>query len=275
MRLQIISDLHLELHAAYTNFEFIQTAPNLVLLGDIGHVQDKSLFIFLEHQLRRYELVFFLLGNHEPYHMRLENAKSHVRSFAARMDQLRQYGSMGSFVFLDKTRYEAPEEQIIVLGCTLFSKIISEQGWEVQKRLVDFRDIIEWDVWEHNEAHSSDLGWLNEQVLAITSHQPDKRIIIFTHHSPCVDRRANDPRHANSSVSSGFVTDLSGEACWTDPAVIAWAFGHTHFNCDFTDDSTGKRVIANQKGYLKKLPSIHRQKGDCSFDAGKVFNFGA
>jgi len=27
-----------------------------------------------------------------------------------------------------------------------------------------------------------------------------------------------------------------------------WAFGHTHFNCDFLDE-VGKRVVTNQKGY--------------------------
>lgn len=30
-----------------------------------------------------------------------------------------------------------------------------------------------------------------------------------------------------------------------------WAFGHTHFNCDFEDERTAKRVLANQKGYAR------------------------
>jgi hypothetical protein len=45
------------------------------------------------------------------------------------------------------------------------------------------------------------------------------------------------------------VTDLSNERCWTNPAVILWANGHTHYSYDYTEDS-GKRVMANQKGYF-------------------------
>lgn len=58
------------------------------------------------------------------------------------------------------------------------------------------------------------------------------------------------------------MTDLSKEVCWTCPAVVLWAFGHTHFNCDFIDAATGKRAMANQKGYS-------RLEAD-GFDAGKV-----
>jgi hypothetical protein len=44
------------------------------------------------------------------------------------------------------------------------------------------------------------------------------------------------------------MTDLSKEPCWISPSVKLWAFGHTHFNCDFIDPETGKRVLANQRG---------------------------
>jgi hypothetical protein len=54
---QILSDLHLETQALY-DFNFKQTAPNLALLGDIGHVANESLFVFLEKQLHRYWNVF-------------------------------------------------------------------------------------------------------------------------------------------------------------------------------------------------------------------------
>lgn len=45
------------------------------------------------------------------------------------------------------------------------------------------------------------------------------------------------------------MTDLTNEQCWNSEAVILWAFGHTHFNCDFKDPVTGKRVMSNQRGY--------------------------
>ena len=78
------------------------------------------------------------------------------------------------------------------------------------------------------------------------------------------------------------MTNLEREECWTNPRVKMWAFGHTHFNCDFedkldgetgtetsTETSTGtrtKRVVANQKGYYL-LP-------EHDFNVGKVFEVG-
>ncbi len=75
----------------------------------------------------------------------------------------------------------------------------------------------------------------------------------LTHYRPTALEAANDPRHVqdHTQVQSAFVTDLSDQICWTTPQVKLWAFGHTHFNCDFKDSQTGKQVVANQKGYRK------------------------
>jgi hypothetical protein len=63
-----------------------------------------------------------------------------------------------------------------------------------------------------------------------------------------------------------------------NPRVKMWAFGHTHFNCDFEDKLDGetgtetsagtrtKRVVANQKGYYL-LP-------EPDFNVGKLFEVG-
>jgi hypothetical protein len=70
--------------------------------------------------------------------------------------------------------------------------------------------------------------------------------------------RAADERHRKSEtapVASGFATDLGREECWTNPSVALWAFGHTHFSCDFSDGGRGKRVVANQRGYDMALES--------------------
>lgn len=258
---QILSDLHLETHPSYTNFEFAQTASYLALLGDIGHVADDQLFSFLEAQLERYSVVFFLLGNHDPYHISFKLAKTKLLSFQARMNKR---SLLGKFAFLDQTRYDVTKD-LIVLGCTLFSRISPRQEFAVESRMVDFRDILRWTVDDHNEAHESDLKWLNAQVSKIAEDEPHRRVVIFTHHSPSVDKRCTDPKHIGSEVSSCFTTDLSQEDCWTNSAVAAWAFGHTHYNCAFTD-ADGKAIISNQKGY-QLIPAI-------GFDPGRVFTVG-
>jgi len=262
---QIVSDLHLETHSY--DYTFKQTAPNLALLGDIGKVADDALFLFLERQLNRYWNVFFLLGNHEPVHGSWPAAKQRVRDFSEKMERLRAHSTIGRFVFLDQTRHDI-NDTLTVLGCTLFSRITAEQATEVGSRLIDFRQIQNWTVADHVDAHFSDLQWLNTQVSAISRDEPRRQIVIFTHHCPTLDAQAAHERHRGSPVTSGFATDLGAEACWTSPAVVMWAFGHTHFSCDFTDE-WGKRVVANQRGYgAARSSSAEITAG---FDAGKTF----
>ncbi|OAA62744.1 hypothetical protein SPI_04284 [Niveomyces insectorum RCEF 264] len=261
---QIISDLHLETRASY-GFALKQTAPNLALLGDIGQVVDNGLFVFLEKQLRRYWNVLFVLGNHEPALTSWPEAKRRVRSFADRMENLRARSTIGRFVFLDQTRYDV-DDTLTILGCTLFSAVMEAQRAEVSGRFVDFKQIQQWDVDDHIRAHASDLNWLNTQVTTIAQSEPHRKIVIFTHHSPSVDERTIDERHRDSPVSSGFSTDLCNNECWTNPSVVMWAFGHTHFNCDFVDH-VGKRIVTNQLGYALLA--------ETTFDAKKSFLLGA
>ncbi|RHZ70201.1 hypothetical protein CDV55_107236 [Aspergillus turcosus] len=260
---QIMSDLHLETHSSYDDFQFQNRASYLALLGDIGHVENEQLYKFLEHQIQRYLIVFFVFGNHEPYHMSFKTAKKKMRAFEAKMEQTRIRSSrVGRFVFLDQTRYDISDTHT-VLGCTLFSHVTPQQEFSVESLAVDFKDILHWTVDDHNLAHESDLKWLNAEVSKIAKEEPQRQIFIFTHHCPTMDSRCMNHRHKHSDVTSAFMTDLSSEECWTSTAVKMWAFGHTHYNCQFTDDR-GKVILANQKGY-----QMYPQK---SFDAGKAFS---
>lgn len=77
--------------------------------------------------------------------------------------------------------------------------------------------------------------------------------MIFSHWSPSLDDRAVDPRHAGSHITSAFSTELSKEVCFKSDKVKLWAFGHTHYNCDFKIEREGGagtlRLLANQRGY--------------------------
>jgi Calcineurin-like phosphoesterase len=266
---QVMSDLHLETPLARPTYdEFAASitpqSPCLALLGDIGYACDSRLFTFLEGQLRSFSIVFFLLGNHEAYGTTYVAAKANVKAFAARLEEERNATSeIGKFVFLDQSRYDI-DESVTILGCTLYSRISTEQQETVRMFLTDFSSIENWEVNDHNHAHESDLSWLNAQVDSIVQREPERTIIIFTHHSPTLLEEANDPVHKDdpAQAHSAFATDLSSEPCWTSPQVKLWAFGHTHFNCDFVDALTKKRVFTNQKGY--------RRAENVTFDAAKT-----
>lgn len=248
---QILSDLHLESPAAYDVFDIPPLAPYLALLGDIGIVKDDGLFSFLEIQLYRFENVYFLLGNHEPYNSTWEQAKEKIHSFAASIGsrRLSQESGLGQFIFLDQTRHDLSSD-VTILGCTLFSKVSENQREGVSFGLNDFYHIEDWTVDAHTAAHEDDLNWLNHQVTQISTAEPQRKIIIFTHYSPVdKDPRAVNPLHANSPISSGFATDLSLQDCWKSPSVKLWAYGHTHYNICYKDDAHDKLIVSNQRGY--------------------------
>ncbi|TVY47066.1 Uncharacterized protein LOCC1_G002982 [Lachnellula occidentalis] len=248
--IQILSDLHLEAPQSYDVFEIAPKAPYLALIGDIGCVKDTEYFSFISKQLSNFKIVFLLLGNHEPYHSDWATVKQSIQTFSQEMSEKKKKhadNNLGSFIFLDQTRYDL-SPSLTILGCTLFSNILPSQTDHVSFGLNDFYQIDSWTVDQHNAAHASDLTWLNAQVRAIGTSEAERKIIILTHHSPITSEQAVDPAHAQSKISSGFASDLSGEECWGSANVKAWAFGHTHFNCDFVGKG-GMRVVTNQRGY--------------------------
>ena len=207
------------------------------------------------------------MGNHEPYGMTISEAQTRLRVFEAETNECRRSAlhaeEEGNFVFLDKRGFDCSED-LTIFGCTLFSKIKTDQQISVSRFVSDFSSIHHWTVEAHNVAHEKDLQWLNSQVASCTQREPHRCIVGFTHYSPTVLEPANDPRHSkdHGQVLSAFVTDLSDQVCWTTPQVKLWGFGHTHYNCDFEDLKTKKRVVANQKGY--------RRSELITFDVDKV-----
>ncbi|THV51035.1 hypothetical protein BGAL_0126g00250 [Botrytis galanthina] len=251
-----MSDLHLETPSARPSYQHFKIQPeckHLALLGDIGKILDYELIAFLGDQLQVFEIVFFVQGNHEAYGTKVKAAVATMLDFQRRMNEYREEGvEMGRFVFLNRTRFDITDS-LTVLGCTLFSHINDEQRQSVSLFCSDFSETLEWDIDAHNASHLEDLTWLNAQVEHITRDEPHRKILIFTHFSPTMLEAANDPKKLEDSnqVRSAFVTDLSDQICWTSSSVRLWAFGHTHYNCDFEERGTGKRIVANQKGYKR------------------------
>ncbi|KAK0738999.1 hypothetical protein B0T21DRAFT_391276 [Apiosordaria backusii] len=225
----------------------------------ITYTHHDALRQFLLTQLRQFKVVFYVPGNHEPYSSSWEAVNLFLEEFSTLVLQKKREGeALGEFVPLDRTRYQIGGEEVTVLGCTLHSFVADEYKEVASRSLNDFYRTKDWSVDSHNNAHEADKKWLNRQVEEIEREDVGgkRKVVIFTHHSPTTDRRANDARHELvegwEARGSAFRTDLSKEKCWTSDRVKLWAFGHTHFNGDFWvdgEEGKGKRVYTNQRGY--------------------------
>lgn len=168
-----------------------------------------------------------MLGNHESYYSSYAASKQVFLTLQAETEQQ----ANGKFILLDRKRYDI-SPTISVLGCTLFSNVTATQKDFVSFELNNFCHIEGWIVEEHVQKHESDIRWLNVEIQKLME-EADRKIIIMSHYIPTDDARAIDPRRNSSTISSGFLTDLSYKICFSSERVAVWAFGHSHFNCDF------------------------------------------
>lgn len=205
------------------------------------------LFLFLEAQLSAFKVVFFLLGNHEAYGSSYAASKASLQVFYEHCQQQRAADpDLGEFVVLDQTRYDV-NDQVTVLGCTLYSHVLPEQERDVSMRVNDFYEIKQWSVGDHNAAHRSNVEWLKRELAVLSEKEPSRRVIVLSHHSPTM---ISDPRYRNTPLTSVFSTDFVLRQ-FDGSQICVWAFGHTHYNSDFT--AGGVRLFSNQRGYVHSL----------------------
>ena len=151
---------------------------------------------------------------------------------------------IGEFIFLNRTRYDLTTE-VTILGCTLWTDVPAAATDAIGRGLNDFLQVTGWNLEKHITAHAQDAKWLEQQCAEIRANESRRRIIILTHHAPTFQGTIA-PERKDSPIASGFATEMTKNPCWASP-VVAWGFGHTHFNCDFI--LGGIRVVCNQRGY--------------------------
>ncbi|OAQ88890.1 ser/thr protein phosphatase superfamily [Purpureocillium lilacinum] len=232
-RVQILSDLHLEVGQQYSSYTFPATAPFLLLGGDIGRLIDYDAYLqFLGAQVSRYKKVFLVLGNHEAH-------------------------------------WDDPDSGLTVVGCTLWSAIPEDVYEVVRAKVSDFKKIPGWTPQRHNQVHAEEVAWLRERVASIAAADDGRgrRLLVATHHAPCVEG-SSSPAHASNPWTPAFATDIIQEGEWE--GVKAWAFGHTHYSTTFMRN--GIKLIANQRGYVlpgsaAQKDGDKKRKGAHEFDA--------
>ncbi|KAI2463151.1 putative calcineurin-like phosphoesterase [Annulohypoxylon bovei var. microspora] len=264
-RVQIVSDLHLEINQQYSSFTLPASAPLLLLGGDIGRLIDYDGYLkFLEAQVCRYTKVFLVLGNHEFYGLKYESGLDEARRLSE------EPSLVGKLILLHKNRWDDPDSYLTIVGCTLWSEIPDQSCGIVESKINDFKEIRGWTAQKHNAVHLDEVAWLRDQVLQVAS-QDDKvrrRILVATHHAPCV-KGTSRPEHANGPWSSAFATDLVDRGGWH--GVKTWVFGHTHYSTKFA--RKGIEIMANQRGYvLPAGPGKQEQSLEAEQMTGHKFN---
>ncbi|MGF6759210.1 metallophosphoesterase [Paraburkholderia sp. GAS42] len=237
MRIQIASDLHLEmLRKRFCDYLPLQRtdADVLVLAGDIASHHD-AVALFANWPVP----VIYVHGNHEAYGARYDELAGAIRARAS-----------GT-----RVHYLEREERVIgdvrFLGCCLWTDYeldrTKERSMESARRFMHDHTVIRaadggFFMPEHALAeHQVSFAWLQEQLVTPF----DGKTIVVTHHG--VAPPSVHPRYRGELANAGFVSDLRHILDLAD----VWIHGHVHDSFDYFVGEA--RVIANPRGYARNL----------------------
>jgi DNA repair exonuclease SbcCD nuclease subunit len=261
MRIQLASDLHLELLARTWPQEcLVAPAPGadvLVLAGDI----DRGLRA-IERFARWPVPVLYLAGNHEFYDNQWEQLRADLRR-AAEGTAVRFLDN--DAVTLDGVRF---------LGSTLWTDYglagvpRAEAMAAVEDFLLDHRRIMTrsgpWRAAQALEEHRRSRAWLAREL----AHDRTTPTVVISHHGP--HPGSIHPRFAGSAVNGAFVSDLAELVEQAD----LWLHGHVHDSFDYR---VGRcRVVSNPRGYAqnrKEVASVDELRFENrAFDTGLLID---
>lgn len=235
MRIQLASDLHLDLLRRWPHECLISPAPGaelLVLAGDI-HRGLRAIECFASWPVP----VLYLAGNHEYYDSQWEPLRSDLRRAAD-----------GTAVrFLDNDVFTL--DGVRFLGSTLWTDyrlagIPLPQAMDAAEAfLLDHRRIHTgsgpFRAQQALDEHLRSRAWLARE-LSVDRSMPT---VVLTHHAP--HPGSIHARFAGSPVNGAFVSDLTELVEQAD----LWLHGHVHDSFDYR---VGRcRVMCNPRGYAQ------------------------
>lgn len=263
MKIQLLSDLHLESHPGFAP----QPAPGadvLVLAGDIGSYQAGSKLTDSDFGLARFSPlptsrggagwptpVLYVPGNHEYDALDFDQCHARLQSACTRL----------GITWLE--RESVVLQGVRFVGTTLWSdfdalapanngdpKALAQQ---LKAREKAFRAANFYLRKTGGTLGGEPLVAAQVRELALTCqawlhsalHVPfDGKTVVVTHFAPSL--HSADPRYGRNPGTAGFCNALEA---WL-PLATAWLHGHLHSPSDYC--LGGCRVVANPMGYAKK-----------------------
>ena len=231
MKLQIVSDLHIETKRETVNLSDYVTPVGdvLVLAGDIGSMyRTRQLCNLLEQACNQFPLVIFVPGNHEYYKLR----KNHSRPFATLENTLTRFKEYHpNFYFLNRSTLQI--ENYIFIGATLWTN-----PEKFSDRIVRINCI--------NKERFANMHMLDKKFIVKQLHIAKKKElvpIVITRYPPVIDAvketRLDDPY---LSLYTNNLEDLLS-------AAKVWISGHTHNN--YMKYKNNCLLVSNQLGKEK------------------------
>lgn len=260
MKLQIISDLHLE----FRDPLFIENVGSdvLILGGDIitawplyrhprermhepNNAENRMNAIayrqFFQHVNDNWKHIIYLMGNHEYYGGKWNRVPDIIR------EEMQHYPNIH---FCDQGRVDI--DDVTFLATSLWTDFNGGDpltALSMKDMMNDYRAITEdrdGNLFHKLrpittlEKHRSDLDWIKAQLNILQ----DRKVVISTHHAP--SHCSVHPKYAQQTIMNGaFVSNLE-HVMLDRPNIKLWTHGHVHDIFDYMVGDT--RVFCNPCG---------------------------
>jgi len=231
MKIQFVSDIHLEIRPNSFRRFLRPVGDILVLAGNIGRPFQRIFEQFLHWCSLKFPIVVFVPGNHEYYGSSISKVNSKLQIVC------KKYG----VYYLEKDLLEIPELNLVILGTTLWSDIPHENSFDVLRSVEDYRSIYGWSPRIVEEHYMASKNWLTQQIDFYKFHNPEYDIIVVTHHAPEISHTIS-PDFLEEPESCSYASNCTDLM----KGVKLWFYGHTQYNNDFTIGKT--QVLSNQRG---------------------------
>lgn len=241
MKIQIVSDLHLEFTA---NREWV-AKNHIIPIGDVLLIAGDTYCLshpehaasFLQRVSDDFHLIISTLGNHEFYGSNIEQANPVYRYYE-------------SYNHLVLNNQNFIYQGIRFICSVLWSHVPSYHLYDVQNGINDYRHIYKINeggnyypirVEDTNALHELSYRFI-EQAIAEKHSGPT---ILLTHHMPSY--KSISPRYKNSRISSAFAANMDA-LIEANPQISYWFYGHAH---DFHKMKINNcTLIRNPLGYV-------------------------
>ncbi len=248
MRIQIVSDLHLEF--SDINIQNTNNADVLILGGDIM-VASKVLKPESEYGIRfrdflkrvsfQFPHVIYIMGNHEFY--------SDGRWFDS-IDIMRAACGVHENIYMLERDTKVIDDVVFVGGTlwTDMNKFDPLTLHAIQDMMNDYRATVN-DQAGYRRLKPADTVERHRQTIdyfkLILDQNKDKKCVVVGHHSPS-HQSVHEQYKSEYLMNGAYHSDLS-EMILDRPQIKLWTHGHTHHPFDYVIGET--RVVCNPRGY--------------------------
>ncbi len=232
MKVQVISDLHLEFGATDFNFS---NADVVILAGDV-HVGTDGINWIKEYIPNK--PVIYVLGNHEYY----------KGSYPKTLIKIKEQARGSNVHVLENESIEI--NNVVFHGATMWTDfaIFGESKYHgvlCQEKMNDFQKIRRDP--SYSKLRSMDVSniHLKSKVWLISSlkRHEGKTNVVITHHAPSINSVPLELR--SNPISSGYASNL--ESIILEHAPSYWIHGHIHNPIHYSIGNT--QVVSNPRGY--------------------------